>query len=56
MTKKVELHDVYRDVRTGRFVTERQHEQRPNTTEHERRPYPSPKPEHPRHPSGGRSR
>jgi hypothetical protein len=46
MAKKVELHDMYRDVKTGKFVTERDHERRPNTTEHERRPFPSPKPEH----------
>lgn len=48
MPKKVELRHVYRDVRTGKFVTEQQHDRRPNTTEHERRPVPSPKPEHPR--------
>jgi hypothetical protein len=48
MAKKVELRDVYRDVRSGRFVTEKEHDRRPTTTEHERRPVPSPKPEHPR--------
>jgi hypothetical protein len=46
MAKKTELRDVYRNVRTGRFVTEGEDERRPNTTEHERRPVPSPKPEH----------
>lgn len=46
MAKITRLRDVYRDVRTGRFVTEQRHVRKPNTTEHERRPVPSPKPEH----------
>jgi hypothetical protein len=46
MTKKVTLKDFYRHARTGRFVTEEYHEDRPKTTEHERRPIPSPAPEH----------
>ena len=50
MRKKPELRDLYRDVRTGEFVTEREHQKRPNTIEHERRPVPSPTPEHRRHP------
>lgn len=47
LRKKVELRDVYRDVRSGRFVTEQQHERLPNSTEHARRPVLLPKPEHP---------
>lgn len=50
MTKKVELHDFYRNARTGRFVTEEYHEDHLKTTEHERRPVPSPAPEHKRQP------
>jgi len=50
MRKKVELHDFYRDVKTGQFVTEKDHKRRPTTTEHERRPVPSPVPEHRRQP------
>ena len=46
MRQKVELHDFYRDVKTGQFVTAKDHKRRPATTEHERRPVPSPVPEH----------
>jgi hypothetical protein len=52
--KKPELRDVYRDVKTGRFVTEKVHNRRPTTTEHERRPVPSPVPEHKHHPRKGK--
>jgi len=45
---KATLRDFYRDVKTGRFVTEQTHDRRPTTTEHERRPIPSPQPEHKR--------
>jgi hypothetical protein len=51
---KTTLRDFYRDVRTGRFVTEQAHDRRPATTEHERRPIPSPKPEHKHVPRKGR--
>lgn len=51
MSKKVELQDVYRDARNGRFVTEEYADRHPKTTEHERRPVPSPAPEHKHQPS-----
>jgi len=46
VTKKVDLQDVYRNARTGRFVTERYADRHPSTTEHERRPLPSPAHKH----------
>jgi hypothetical protein len=49
---KTTLRDFYRDVKTGQFVAERTHDRRPTTTEHERRPIPSPKPEHKHQPKG----
>jgi len=48
VTKKVDLQDVYRNARTGRFVTERYADRHPSTTEHERRPLPSPAHKHSR--------
>lgn len=54
MVKKPELRDVYRDVKTGQFVTEKDHNRRPTMTEHERRPVPSPVPEHKPHPRKGK--
>ena len=51
---KTTLRDFYRDVTTGRFVTKRAHERRPTMTEHERRPIPSPKPEHRSRPGKGK--
>jgi hypothetical protein len=48
MRKKVQLRHLYRDVESGQFVTENEHKRRPRTTEHERRPVPSPAPEHKR--------
>jgi hypothetical protein len=46
MPKRPELHDFFRNAKTGRFVTEKFHDRHPTTTEHERRPVPSPLPEH----------
>ena len=48
MAKKPALHDFYRDVKSGQFVSDNTHKRRPKTTEHEQRPVPSPIPEHPR--------
>jgi hypothetical protein len=50
MAKKPELRDVYRDVKTGKYVSAEEHGRRPTVTEHERRPVPAPLPEHKRHP------
>jgi hypothetical protein len=50
MANKTRLRDLYRDAKTGKLVSKETHERRPNTTEHERRPVPSPKPEHKHHP------
>jgi len=52
--KKVELHDFYRDAGNGRFVTEDYADRHPKTTEHERRPVPSPAPEHKNPPRKGK--
>ena len=46
MKTKSRLRNFYRHARTGKFVSEEYHEDHPNTTEHERRPVPSPAPEH----------
>jgi hypothetical protein len=49
MAKKPEILEVYRDVKSGQFVAERDHNRRPTTNGHERRPVPSPVGEHKRH-------
>jgi hypothetical protein len=47
MAKKPVLRDFYRDVKDGQFVSKEYHQTHKKTTEHERRPVPSPLPEHP---------
>jgi hypothetical protein len=44
----------FRDVKPGQFVTEKVHDRRPTTTERERRPVPSPIPEHKHQPRKGK--
>jgi len=46
MPKKPELRDFFRNAKNGRFVSEDYHRRHRSTTEHERRPVPSPVPEH----------